>query len=66
MWTKGTMLLLWCVALSAIVVVATQSATRTWLTYSYVAGSSALAIVSTVLYKVDLKRQRRWEAGNYD
>jgi len=57
---------LWCVALSAIVVVATQSATGTWLTYSWVAVCSALAIVSTVLHKVELKRQRRWEAGNYD
>jgi len=66
MWTKETMLLLWCVALSATVVVATQSATRTWLAYSVTAVCSALAIVSTVLHKVELKRQRRWEAGNYD
>jgi hypothetical protein len=66
MWSKETMVLLWCVALTAILVVATQSAARTWMAYSWVAVCSALAITSTVLHKVDQKRQRRWEAGDYD
>jgi hypothetical protein len=66
MWSKETMLFLWCVALSAMVVVATQSAARTWMAYCWVAVCSALAISSTILHKVERKRQRRWEAGDYD
>ena len=60
------MWLLWCVAISAVLVVATQSAVRTWLAYSWVAACSVLAIAATVMYTLGRKRQRRWDAGNYD
>ncbi len=60
------MLLLWCPAITAVVIVATQSAARTWLTYSWVVGCCGLAIVATVMYQIGRKRQTRWDAGDYD
>ena len=66
MWSKETMLLLWCPAIAAVVIVVTQSAPRTWLSYSWVAGCCVLAIVATLMYQIGRKRQRRWDAGDYD
>jgi hypothetical protein len=66
MWSKGTMLLLWCAAISAVVVVGTQSAARTWLAYSWVITCLILAVVGTVMYRIRWKQQRRWIAGDYD
>jgi hypothetical protein len=60
------MLLLWCPAIAAVATVATQPAPRTWLTYSWVVGCSVVAIVATVMYQIGRKRQRRWDAGDYD
>lgn len=66
MRSKGTMWLLWCGVISAVIVVATQSAARTWLAYCWVTICAVLAIVATIMRTVDQKRQRRWDAGNYD
>jgi hypothetical protein len=66
MGSKGTMVLLWCVAISAVVIVGTQSAARTWLAYSWVIGCLTLAVVGTVMYRIGRKQQRRWDAGDYD
>jgi hypothetical protein len=66
MWSKGTMLLLWAVALLAILVVGTQSAARTWLAYSWILACSILAVGGTLMYLIGRKRRRRWDAGDYD
>jgi hypothetical protein len=60
------MLLLWAVALSAVLVVGTQSAARTWLAYSWILACTALAVVGTVMYLIGRKQRSRWDAGNYD
>jgi len=60
------MLSLWCAAIAAAVIVATQSAARTWLAYAWVVACSVLAIVGTMMYKVGRKQRRRWAAGDYD
>ena len=60
------MWLLWCVAISALLIVSTQSAARTWLAYSWVAACSIFAIAATVMYNIEQKRRRRWDAGHYD
>jgi hypothetical protein len=58
--------LLWLVAAAAIVQVALQSSERTWLNYAWVGGCSTIAIVATVIFRIQRKRQKRWEAGDYD
>jgi len=60
------MLLLWAVALSAVLVVGTQSAARTWLAYSWILACTVLAVVGTVMYLIGRKQRIRWDAGNYD
>ena len=66
MRSKQTMWLFWCATISAVIVVATQSAARTWLAYAWVATCAVLAIVATIMCTVEQKRQRRWDVGNYD
>jgi hypothetical protein len=59
------MVLLWCVAATSIVIVATQRAGRTWLAYSWVLASLVVAIGGTIAYQVNKRRRRRWGAGQY-
>jgi hypothetical protein len=66
MGSKGTMLLLWFVAIAAVVQVAMQPAARTWVAYFWVAACSSIAIVATIMFEVQRKRQKRWDAGRYD
>jgi len=62
----ATAALLWLVAVAAIMQVALQSAERTWLIYAWAGASSTLAIVATVIFRIRRKRQKRWDAGDYD
>ena len=66
MESKSTMFLLWCSAIVSVVVTATQSTARTWLVVSWTTACVVFAIVSTVMYKLGRRRQRRWDAGHYD
>ncbi len=61
-----TMLLLWTPAISSVVIVATQSAERTWLGMLWVVVCLIIAMVGTVMYQIERRRQKRWDAGNYD
>jgi hypothetical protein len=58
--------LLWLVAVAAIIQVALQPEEGTWLTYAWVGACSIIAMVGTVLFRMQRKRQRRWDAGDYD
>ncbi len=60
------MVFLWCSALAAVVVVATQSAARTWIADFWAGACLVLAIAATVGYRIARKRQKRWDAGDYD
>ncbi len=66
MWSKGTMVLLWGVAVSSLVVAGTQSTARTWLVDAWVVACSLLAVLGTVMYRIGRHQRRRWDAGNYD
>jgi hypothetical protein len=58
--------LLWFVAAAAIVQVALQVEETTWLTYAWVGACSIVAVVATVAFRIQRRRQRRWDAGDYD
>jgi hypothetical protein len=58
--------LLWLVTVAAIVQVALQPEERTWLTYAWVGACSTVAIVATLMFRIRSKRQKRWDAGDYD
>jgi membrane protein implicated in regulation of membrane protease activity len=66
MGSKLTMLLLWCSAVISVVVVATQSTATTWLVVFWAGSCLVFAIVSTVMYNLDRRRQKRLDAGDYD
>ena len=66
MWLKARMLLLWGVAIGAIVIVTTQSAAPTWLAASWVLACVCFAIWGTTTYGLGRRRQRRWDAGDYN
>jgi membrane protein YdbS with pleckstrin-like domain len=66
MGSKLTMLLLWCSAVVAVVVMVTQSTATTWPVISWVGACLVFAIVSTVMYEFGRRRQKRWDAGDYD
>jgi membrane protein implicated in regulation of membrane protease activity len=66
MESKLTMLLLWCSAVVSVIVIATQSTTRTWLVVFWTVASMGFAIVYTVMYNLGRRRQKRWDAGDYD
>jgi membrane protein YdbS with pleckstrin-like domain len=66
MGSKSTMLLLWVGAVVSIVVVLTQSSTRTWLAYGWTAVCLVVAVTSTVMFQIERRQQKRWNAGNYD
>jgi hypothetical protein len=58
--------LLWLVAVAAIVQVALQPVERTWLSYAWVGACSILALVATLMFRIQRKRKKRWDAGHYD
>ncbi|HKQ71232.1 MAG TPA: hypothetical protein VJT73_17935 [Polyangiaceae bacterium] len=66
MWQKVRMVVLWCGAIGAFAIVATQSSTPSWLAASWVATCVGLALWATVMFQVAQKRQKRWNAGDYE
>jgi hypothetical protein len=58
--------LLWLVTVVAIVQVALQPAATTWRTYAWVGACSIVAIGTTVMLRIQRKRQKRRDAGEYD
>jgi len=58
--------LLWLVTVVAIAQVALQPAEKTWLTYAWVGACSIVAIGTTAMFRIQRKRQKRWNAGDYD
>jgi hypothetical protein len=58
--------LLWFVTVAAIVQVALQPEEGTWFTYAWVGACSTMAILATIMFLIRRKRQRRWDAGDYD
>lgn len=66
MGSKPTMWLLWCAAVASVVIFATQSTARTWVVETWVVLCLGLAIASTVMHQHARRREKRWNAGDYD